>query len=133
MSDDDIGGRLDEFTANAPGVTHALVLSSDGLVLGASSAVDADRAEQLAAIASGLLSLGHHGADLFDKGRCEQVMLRLSRGHLLFVDITERAGLAVLTGPDADLRTVAYEMTAFADRAAERFAPQARGEHRRPA
>lgn len=122
---------LDDFVRKVHGVTHALIMSSDGFPLTASQAVSNDDAEQLAAISSGLLSLASNGAALFGKGSCEQVIIRLSHGYFLFMGIGSGAGLAVLTGPECDMKVVAYEMTQFVTNAGHALTPEKRADLRR--
>lgn len=104
---------VNDFVDRVPGVTHALVLSSDGLLLTASASVGPERAEQMAAISAGMLSLSANGAALFGAGSCEQIIVRLNHGYLLFMAIDAGAGLATLTSRDCDMKTVGYEMTQF--------------------
>jgi predicted regulator of Ras-like GTPase activity (Roadblock/LC7/MglB family) len=113
------------------GVTHALITSSDGFPLTTSAAVRPDDAEQLAAIASGLLSLAGSSAALYGKGSCEQIIIRLTRGYFLFMGIGTGAGLAVLTSPECDMRVVAYEMTQFVTNAGHALTPELRADLRR--
>lgn len=129
---DDVAGPqeftwlIDNFIADVPGVTDALVMASDGLLLTSSGSVTREVGEQLAAISSGLLSLGHNSAALVGRGSCEQIMLRLTRGHLLFMRIGDTAGLAVLTAVGCDLKVVAFEMTQLVQRVGHVLTPQAR-------
>jgi predicted regulator of Ras-like GTPase activity (Roadblock/LC7/MglB family) len=127
----DFAGLINAFVKRVPGVTHALILSADGFPLTASTSVSSDGAEQLAAIASGLLGLARNSAAIFGKGDCELIMIRLSRGHYLFMGIGESAGLAVLTSARCDMKAVAYEMTQFVDQAADALTPKARADLRR--
>lgn len=127
----EFGWLVDEFVGRVHGVTHALVMSSDGFPLTASESVTNDDAEQLAAIASGLLSLAHNSAALFDKGGCEQIMIRMTHGYLLFMGIGSGAGLAVLTGPGCDMKVVGYEMTQFVRNAGHVLTPEVRADLRR--
>jgi predicted regulator of Ras-like GTPase activity (Roadblock/LC7/MglB family) len=117
---------IDTFVQEVPGVTDALVMASDGLLLVTSGEVTPEVGEQLAAISSGLLSLGHNSAVLVGRGTCEQIMLRLSRGHLLFMRIGETAGIAVLTSVGCDLKVVAFEMAQLVQRVGHALTPQAR-------
>ncbi|ASO20223.1 hypothetical protein FHR81_000092 [Actinoalloteichus hoggarensis] len=119
------------FVDRVHGVTHALIMSSDGFPLTSSDSVDRDEAEQLAAISSGLLSLARNSATLFGKGDCEQIIIRLSGGYFLFMGIGEDAGLAVLTSSGCDMKVVAYEMTQFVDNAGHALTPQVRSDLRR--
>ena len=127
----DITWLLNDFVDKVHGVTHALITSSDGFPLTASAAVRPDDAEQLAAIASGLLSLAGSSAALYGKGNCEQIIIRLTRGYFLFMGIGTGAGLAVLTNPECDMRVVAYEMTQFVTNAGHALTPELRADLRR--
>ena len=122
---------VDDFVDRVHGVTHALILSADGLPLVQSASVSGDAAEQLAAISSGMLSLAHNSAVLFDKGSCEQIIIRLSHGYFLFMGIGAGAGLAVLTSPEAQMRVVAYEMTQFVENTGHALTPEVRADLRR--
>ncbi|MBA8823663.1 hypothetical protein FHX42_000992 [Saccharopolyspora lacisalsi] len=122
---------VDNFVERVHGATHALILSSDGLPLACSSSVSNDEAEQLAAISSGMLSLAHNGAALFDKGGCEQIIIRLGQGYFLFMGIGAGAGLAVLTSSEAQMRVVAYEMTQFIENTGHALTPEVRADLRR--
>jgi uncharacterized protein len=122
---------VDGFVGKVHGVTHALILSADGFPLTASAGVSTVEAEQLAAIAGGLISLAGNSASLFGKGECEQIIIRLTRGYFLFMSIDSGAGLAVLTGPECEMKVVAYEMTQFVTNAGHVLTPQARAEMRR--
>lgn len=127
----DFGWMINKFVERVPGVTHALILSADGLPLTSSASVSSDGAEQLAAIASGLLGLARNSAALFGKGSCELIMIRLSRGYFLFMGIGESAGLAVLTSAGLSMKNVAYEMTQFVDTAVHALTPKVRADLRR--
>ncbi|GAB3463533.1 roadblock/LC7 domain-containing protein [Actinophytocola sediminis] len=127
----DITWLLNDFVDKVHGVSHAMITSSDGFPLTASTAVRPDDAEQLAAIASGLLSLAGSSAALYGKGNCEQIIIRLTRGYFLFMGIGTGAGLAVLTGPECDMRVVAYEMTQFVTNAGHALTPELRADLRR--
>ncbi|MBP2367753.1 roadblock/LC7 domain-containing protein [Pseudonocardia parietis] len=127
----EFGWLVNEFVSRVHGVTHALVMSSDGFPLTASESVTTDDAEQLAAISSGLLSLAHNSAALFDKGGCEQIMIRMTRGYFLFMGIGSGAGIAVLTGPGCDMKVVGYEMTQFVRNAGHVLTPEVRADLRR--
>lgn len=48
---------ITEFVKEMPGVAHAVIVSADGLPLAYSQGFPRDRADQLAAITAGLISL----------------------------------------------------------------------------
>ncbi|ASU83844.1 dynein regulation protein LC7 [Nocardiopsis gilva YIM 90087] len=121
---------VSNFVEEVPGVEHAIVVSSDGLLLTASDAFPMEHAEQLAAIATGLHSLAHNAARIFSRGNCEQLIVRMQRGHLFVMAISDGSSLAVLTSPEAEMRIVAYQMTLLVESAAHVLTPQLRSELR---
>jgi predicted regulator of Ras-like GTPase activity (Roadblock/LC7/MglB family) len=127
----DLTWLIDDFVGKVHGVTHALIMSSDGLSLTSSKSMSTEEAERLAAIASGMLSLARNSATVFGKGTCEQIIVRLTHGYFLFMGIDPGAGLAVLTGPDCDMKVVAYEMTQFVMNAGHALTPELRADLRR--
>lgn len=130
-ADLDFRWLINDFVGKVHGVTHALILSADGLSLTASDGVSSAERDQLAAIASAMISLARNSAQLFAKGSCEQIIVRMTRGYFLFMGIDEGAGLAVLTGPDCDMKVVAYEMTQFVLHAGHALTPDRRAHLRR--
>ena len=60
--------QLDWFVSNfvrdVPGVSHAILVSADGLLMASSSHLPPDRADQMAAVTSGLASLSSGAARL---------------------------------------------------------------------
>ncbi|MCJ0906186.1 roadblock/LC7 domain-containing protein, partial [Rhodococcus sp. ARC_M6] len=56
------------FARDVPGVSHAIIVSADGLLSAASTHLPLDRADQLAAVTSGLASLSAGASRLFDGG-----------------------------------------------------------------
>ena len=121
---------ISNFVDDVPGVDHAVVVSSDGLVLTSSRDFPEEHAEQLAAIASGMHSLAVGGAKLFAKGECEQLIVRMQQGHLFVMSISDGSCLAVLTAPTADMKVVAYQMTRLVENVGHALTPQLRGELR---
>ncbi|KIH97076.1 dynein regulation protein LC7 [Streptomonospora alba] len=121
---------INNFVADVPGVDHAVVVSSDGLVLTSSQDFPEEHAEQLAAIASGMHSLAVGGAKLFAKGECEQLIVRMQRGHLFVMSISDGSCLAVLTTPSADMKIVAYQMTRLVENVGHALTPQLRSQLR---
>lgn len=101
---------LDDLVRRLAGAENAIVLSSDGLALGRSTALDRDSAEHLAAMASAFQSLSRGVGVQFDKGLVQQTVVELEDGYLVVTEAGEGACLALLTSANADLGMVAYEM-----------------------
>ncbi|GAA2431967.1 roadblock/LC7 domain-containing protein [Actinomadura vinacea] len=128
---EDFGWLLDDFASATPGVTHALLVSSDGLALAGSGAMPADFADPLAAMTSGMISLGDSIARRVGESGCEQVMLKFASGHFLFMSIGSLAGLAVLVNDSANLGAVAYRMTQMVQSVGHVLTPKMRDDLRR--
>jgi predicted regulator of Ras-like GTPase activity (Roadblock/LC7/MglB family) len=124
----DFAWLVRQFADEVPGVTHALIVSLDGLQLAGSSSVPRDLGDQLSAITAGLLSMADRSGALLDLGSSEYITIRLPRGHLLFMRVGESAGLAVAAAAGCDLRVVAYQMTQFVAAVGHVLTPQMRTE-----
>lgn len=66
------------FVGEVTDAAHAILVSADGLLMAASSSIPLDRAEQVAAVSSGLASLAVGAARLFDGERCSRASWRWS-------------------------------------------------------
>jgi predicted regulator of Ras-like GTPase activity (Roadblock/LC7/MglB family) len=114
------GRTLDWFVANfvrdVPGVTHAVLVSSDGLLMASSNHLPADRAEQLAAVTSGLASLSTGAARLFEGGPVLQSIVEMQNGYLLLMGVGNGSQLAALASTSCNMAQVGYEMAVLVDR-----------------
>lgn len=122
------GWLVTEFSDQVPGVAHAVVVSSDGLLLTASARLPVDRADQLAAVASGLVSLTQGAARCFEAGAVRETVVEMERGVMLLMAISDGSCLAVLAAPNCDIGQVAYEMTLLVDRVGQMLTPELRAE-----
>ncbi|WP_246467307.1 roadblock/LC7 domain-containing protein [Streptosporangium sp. NBC_01639] len=111
-----------------PGVAHAVIVSADGLPLAYSQGFPRDRADQLAAITAGLISLTQGASRVFEGGPVAQTVIEMQRGLLLTMSISDGSALAVLASPDCDMGLVAYQMTLLAERAGQALTPALRAE-----
>jgi len=108
---DGLAWLLDSLVERIPETLHAIVLSEDGLLVGASEALERADAEQLAAIASGVHSLAQGTSRHFGGGRVQQTVIEMDD---LFLFVTTAGGggrLAVLATSAVDVGNVGYEMT----------------------
>jgi uncharacterized protein len=118
---------VNNFVAEVPGVTHAVVVSADGLLLTSSDGIPIEHAERLAALASGLLSLANSSSRLFGQGTCEQTIVRMQRGYLFLVAVGDgSACLTVLASAECDMKVVAYQMTMLVESAGHVLTPELR-------
>jgi predicted regulator of Ras-like GTPase activity (Roadblock/LC7/MglB family) len=122
----DLGWLLTSFAKRVPTIVCALAVSVDGLAIAASDHVERDQGDQLAAITSGLASLTVGAAKLLSTGRIRQTVVDMDGGVLLIMSVADRAYLAVLAQPGADLGQVGYESAVLAQRVASALEPTAR-------
>lgn len=106
-----LGDLLDDLVARVPGIRHALVLSAEGLPRGASQALGREDGEQLAAVASGFLSLARGVSRHFVTGGVRQTVVELDDAFLVVSAAGAGSCLAVFAETDADLGQIGYEMT----------------------
>lgn len=120
-----LGWLLSRFAEEA-GVAHAIAVSTDGLLLAASENLPADRAEQLAAVAGGTVTLARSGARLMGTGGVVQTVVEMEAGLLFLTDVGDGGCLAVLAPPGCDVGRVGYEMTLLVDKVGEVLEPDSR-------
>ncbi|CAM5310700.1 hypothetical protein SVIOM74S_01321 [Streptomyces violarus] len=100
-------------------VRHAVVLSNDGLAVGASTGLRREDAEHLAAVASGFHSLAKGAGRHFGAGGVRQTMVEMDEGFLFVAAAGDGSCLALLTAVTADIGLVAYEMARLVKRVGE--------------
>ena len=121
---------ITDFADRVPDVAHAIVVSSDGLPLASSAGFPADRADQLAAIASGLSSLTQGAARVFEGGAVAQTVVEMERGLMLIMAISDGSCMAVLTAPGTELKLVGFQMAKLVENVAHVLTPQLRSQLR---
>ena len=93
---------LSSFVDATPGVTDAVAVSSDGLLMAMSSSLERAGAEQLSAIIAGMTSLAESTARCFSLGGLEQVIIAMADGYLFVSSVSD--GSARASGTAACMR-----------------------------
>ena len=124
---DDLSWLLDSFAQPLEGVAHVIAVSSDGLLLAATGDLPPDRAEQLASITAGLVSLTYGAARHFDGGQVQQTIVHMEAGYLILMAISDGSSLVVLAARSCDVGHVGYEMALLVERVGGALTPQVRG------
>jgi predicted regulator of Ras-like GTPase activity (Roadblock/LC7/MglB family) len=111
-TDRDLDWLLQNLLERTPETRHALVLSKDGLKLCYTQGLNIDRADQLAAIASGIQSLSYGASAEFGDGSggLRQSMTEFHGGLLFIVEAGEGAHLAVVASDEADVGLIGHNM-----------------------
>jgi len=118
-----MGWLLENFVDHVPGIAHVIAVSADGLLLASSRDLPADRAEQLAAVAAGVVSLTWSTARYFDGGRVLQTIIEMDGGYLFLMSISNGSSLAALAGRNCDVGQVGYEMALLVERVGAALVP----------
>jgi len=122
----DLNWLVTDFTLRVTDVAHAVVVSADGVPLALSEGIPEDAAEQLAAITSGLASLIHGAARIFEAGLPTQALVDMQRGLMLIKSVSDGSSLAVLAAPECDTDLVSYEMSRLVEAVGEALSPALR-------
>ena len=110
---------LDDLVLRVAPITKAVILSQDGIALGASRTLARDDAEHLAALAAGFQSLAKGAGNHFGGGAVRQTIIEMESGFLFVAAAGSGTCLAVLADQGADLGLVAYEMAVLVRRTGE--------------
>ena len=107
---DSLDWLVSKFAREVSGVSHAVLVSADGLLMAASEHIPTERADQLAAVASGLASLSTGAAQLFEGGHVMQSVVEMENGYLLLMRVGDGSNLATLASRNCDIGQIGYEM-----------------------
>ncbi|GAA3231444.1 roadblock/LC7 domain-containing protein [Actinocorallia longicatena] len=115
---------LGTFVNRTDGVTDAVAVSSDGLLMAMSDGLDRKGAERLAAIVSGMTSLARSASRQYGFDGLRLVMVEMQRGFLLVSAISDGSCLGVVADAHCDLGLVGHEIAVLCDRFGLLLTPQ---------
>ncbi|MDG1411471.1 MAG: roadblock/LC7 domain-containing protein [Acidimicrobiales bacterium] len=116
------------FVERVPGVSEAVVVSSDGLPIAISDGLDRDAADRFAAVASGLIGLAHGAAGRFGGGRVNEVIIEMEHAFLFVTGVSDGSCLALVADAECDVGLVGYEMAVLVEKTGQFLTPQLRAE-----
>ena len=122
----DMGWLLSNFADSVAGIAHVVAVSADGLLLASSRDLPADRADQLAAITSGVVSLTDGASRMFSAGQVQQTIIEMDSGYLFLMSISDGSSMAVLAARSCDVGQVGYEMALLVERVGAALVPAPR-------
>ncbi len=117
---------LNDLVTRVAQIDKAVVLSRDGLAIGASTGLGREGAEHLSAIAAGFQSLARGVGQQFGGGRPRQTIVEMETAFFFVTAAGEGSCLAVLATSGADIGLIAYEMAVLVKRVGEHLAVRAR-------
>jgi len=122
----DMGWLLSNFADSVAGIAHVVAVSADGLLLASSRDLPPDRADQLAAITSGVVSLTEGASRMFNAGQVQQTIIEMDSGYLFLMSISDGSSMAVLAARSCDVGQVGYEMALLVERVGAALVPAPR-------
>jgi predicted regulator of Ras-like GTPase activity (Roadblock/LC7/MglB family) len=122
----DMGWLLNNFANSVAGIAHVVAVSADGLLLASSRDLPTDRADQLAAIASGVVSLTEGASRMFNAGAVQQTIIEMDSGYLFLMSVSDGSSMAVLAARSCDVGQVGYEMALLVERVGAALTPAPR-------
>lgn len=114
---------LRSFVEQTAGVDGAVAVSSDGLLMAMSSTLSREDAEPVAAIISGLVSLGRGAAGHLGFEGLERMVVGMRRGVLLVASVSDGSAMGVIARAGCDIGAVGYQMTLLVERAGSLLTP----------
>ncbi len=112
----DLAWLVDDLVDRVEQAQHAVVLSTDGLLIAASRGLSREDAEHLSAVAAGFQSLARGAGRHFGGGAIRQTIVEMESAFLFVTAAGKGACLAVLAAQQADIGLIAYEMAMLVTR-----------------
>jgi predicted regulator of Ras-like GTPase activity (Roadblock/LC7/MglB family) len=117
---------LTDLVNRVPHVRRVVVLSRDGLVVGASQGMNREDADHLSALAAGVQSLARGAGLHFEGGEVRQTIIEMDAVFLFVTAAGQGTCLALLSSAEADAGLIAYEMAALVKRVGQHLSANSR-------
>jgi predicted regulator of Ras-like GTPase activity (Roadblock/LC7/MglB family) len=114
---------LRSFVEQTAGVDGAVAVSTHGLLMAMSSTLTREDAEPVAAIISGLVSLGRGAAGHLGFEGLERMVVGMRRGVRLVASVSDGSAMGVIARAGCDIGAVGYQMTLLVERAGSLLTP----------
>ena len=115
LSTSSLASVLVELVSRVPGASHAVLASVEGEPIAVSNGLPTQRAEQLASVGTGLLSIAHGAGRCIDVGVPQQAVVEMAAGVLMATPVSGAMSLTVLAVSDCDREQLGYEVAEFTD------------------
>ena len=124
---------LETFVEETAGVTDAMAVSSDGMLIASSETLDLQDSDLLCAIIAGSAGLAHAASCALGGGGLERVIITMERGFLFVSAIADGSCLGVVANRDCDVGSVGFQTTDLVGRAGQLLTPALREELKKSA
>jgi uncharacterized protein len=115
---------IDDFVNSTAGVTDAIAVSSDGLLIAASRSLERQDAEQVAAIVTGMVSLSEGASRAFGFEGLQQVIVSMRGGYMFVSSISMGSALGVVATNGCDIGAIGYQTGLLVERVGELLTPE---------
>ncbi len=115
---------IDDFVDKTAGVTDAIAVSSDGLLIATSRSLERQDAEQVAAIVTGMVSLSEGASRAFGFDGLQQVIVSMKGGFMFVSSISLGSALGVVATAGCDIGLVGYQTTLLVEKAGALLTPE---------
>ncbi|MEV0204509.1 roadblock/LC7 domain-containing protein [Streptomyces sp. NPDC050788] len=109
----DLSWMLEDIVTNVPKARHAVLLSADGVPLGASEGLVSKDVQTISAAMAGMQSLSRatsHFIEPVKDPRWHQTIIEFSHGWIFLIGAGEGAYLAAAAEPDVDIQQISFRM-----------------------
>jgi uncharacterized protein len=114
-----MGPLLVSLVDRVPGASHAVLSSVEGVPVATSSGLPEQRAEQLAAIGAGLLSIADGAGRALEVGDTCQAVVEMAAGILMATPVAAGLSLTIVAVVDCDREELGFEAAQFIDQVKE--------------
>lgn len=119
----DFNWLIDDFVNKTAGVTDAIAVSSDGLLIASSKSLAREDAEQVAAIVTGMVSLSEGASRSFGFNGLQQVIVSMHGGFMFVSSISLGSALGVVATTGCDIGLIGYQTSLLVEKAGALLTP----------
>jgi uncharacterized protein len=119
---------LETFVEETAGVTDAMAVSSDGVLIARSETLEGQESDLLCAIIAGTAGLAMAASSNLAAGALERVIITMERGFLFVSAIADGSCLGVVATRECDVGSIGYQTSDLVHRVGELLTPALRAE-----
>jgi uncharacterized protein len=119
---------LETFVQETAGVTDAMAVSSDGVLIARSETLEGQESDLLCAIIAGTAGLAMAASSNLAAGALERVIITMERGFLFVSAIADGSCLGVVATRECDVGSIGFQTSDLVHRAGELLTPALREE-----
>jgi predicted regulator of Ras-like GTPase activity (Roadblock/LC7/MglB family) len=119
---------LETFVEETAGVTDAMAVSSDGVLIARSETLEGQESDLLCAIIAGTAGMAMAASSNLAAGALERVIITMERGFLFVSAIADGSCLGVVATRECDVGSIGYQTSDLVHRVGELLTPALRAE-----